>query len=99
MSYFGQWQCPSCKSTWMGSIGWNPPTDKEDLDKMLLNLCGCEGPIEDAKRPYKSMSMLNYLASDERKESSNPIPKGGMVLCKEDFLDEEAPQDENQFKL
>ena len=59
MSYFGKWECPSCKSTWVGSIGWDKP-EGEQLKKMLHNICGCDGTIEDALTPEGSMSIMKF---------------------------------------
>lgn len=66
MSYFGRWECPVCKSTWTGSIGWKFPETQELLDKMLHNLCGCDGAIEGAPMPELSFSVGNFESSDER---------------------------------
>jgi ribosomal protein L37AE/L43A len=56
MSVFGSWECKECGSTWRGSIGWRPPTDEVELNKMLTNFCGCIGPIEGAATPVGSAS-------------------------------------------
>lgn len=47
MSIFGSFQCPKCGSEWVGSIGWIYSGGQKELDKLLLNLCGCEGKIDE----------------------------------------------------
>lgn len=67
MSYFGKWKCPKCDTNWVGSIGWVMP-EREELDKMLLNKCGCEGIIEGAPDPVGSASVMNMQLSDKRRK-------------------------------
>lgn len=66
MSYFGTWKCPSCGSTWIGSIGWVYPKNTDELNKMLHNICGCDGKIDGAKTPELSMSICNFKCSKDR---------------------------------
>ena len=75
MSYFGNWECPNCGTTWTGSIGWSMPEDQEALNKMLHNICGCSGPIEGAKTPLMSSSVMHVVISEKRKEMNLDIDK------------------------
>jgi len=75
MSVFGSWECPNCGTTWTGSIGWNPPTDEEDLKNMLHNMCGCSGRIKGAATPEGSCSVMNAKISDKRKAMNLDIDK------------------------
>jgi len=75
MSLFGHWECPNCGTTWTGSIGWQPPTDEEELKNMLHNMCGCSGPIEGAQTPVMSASVMNVKLSDKRLAMNLDIDK------------------------
>jgi len=75
MSVFGRWECPNCGTSWTGSIGWAPPSDKEELDKLLHNMCGCSGRIEGAATPVGSCSVTQVKISDKRKAMNLDIDK------------------------
>lgn len=65
MSIFGNWTCPNCGSTWVGSIGWGPYTDDE-IDRILRTGCGC-AEVENPMYPRMSASSMGFKESDKRK--------------------------------
>ena len=77
MSVFGRWECQECRSTWTGSIGWAPPTDEDELNKMLTNMCGCIGPIEGAATPVMSCSVMNFNSTEKRNKAFEEREKDG----------------------
>ena len=96
MSYFGTWECPSCKSTWTGSIGWQYPTE-EQLPKMLHNICGCDGLIEGAMTPIISSSMMDFKSTKTRVEKMLPKAIEHFTTRLSDKMTEQDVKDWNYF--
>lgn len=70
MSYWGGWKCPECGKEWVGGIGWSMPRTDEEMNNLLMAICGDHPEKLDKELTQKQMDRAMVIS-----KMSPPPPK------------------------